>query len=336
MCIFNLPVGGVKETKILVLPASEGRQLTVYQNSVDSDESFNVPTEKSAKNTLNAMILPAPLRQNSKIAVLDLSKLNDLFKELDRCFPEEEVARSSRMEASDELNGSSRSYLPVQSVGAYKISLASNISDLRRIDPNVFSVSPNVDKILGQHYSKNFGFVICGFDPSSGIAPHPIGYVHDRLVDDSGNVKLFVPTRHEHGITHGKDDSYDFDHKIFSVNTVGTNCGQSPEELLQFNKVPAKQKPLFVLAQKVFLPFMLPIRVIRRLIVNGSHTNADYTFDTLPESEIEKARDELQTHLQQVSQLEELKKPAQTTSSTSSTTSTTASTSTTSDSCTLL
>jgi hypothetical protein len=97
---------------------------------------------------------------------------------------------------------------------SYKVSIALSINDLRRIDKNVFSVSPDIDKVcvcvsscsvllfacfnissqlLSLHYNVGYGFVICVFNAS--MDAHPLAFVCDRNADGT----LYIPTRHEHG-----------------------------------------------------------------------------------------------------------------------------------------
>jgi len=105
----------------------------VYQNHVGSGFT--------STGQLNAMILPAPLyltsNPNAQIEVLDLSEYADLFEELDKCFPVEEVDVYDDDELpTEECN--SRAFLEVMEVGGYKVSVARSIDDLRKINPTVF------------------------------------------------------------------------------------------------------------------------------------------------------------------------------------------------------
>jgi len=190
--------------------------------------------------------------------------------------------------------GEENDVLEVHAVGAYKISIAKNIADLKRIDKTVFEVSKNIDEILSHHYANNFGFIICGFDASSGVAPHPIGYVHDRMSDG----KLFVPTRHEHGEHHRNDTK--FDHAIYSVNT-NNSCGESTDEIPGI----AEQKPLFVLAKEPLLKHIDGVTCLRRMKINGLHANDDLKFTTIPSAETSKK--EYSQHMQKMQELEKMR-----------------------------
>jgi hypothetical protein len=82
MCIFIKPVREVRETRILVGPTSSNRALTIYENHVGIDvgneknqKKIDALKEKHQKELQNAMILPAPLLDESNaIELLDLSK----------------------------------------------------------------------------------------------------------------------------------------------------------------------------------------------------------------------------------------------------------------------
>jgi len=128
-------------------------------------------------------------------------------------------------EGRSSIEQSNSKHLEVHQVGAYVVSIAKNVDDLRRIDPTVFKVSDTIDQLFRKHYATGFGFIICSFDPSQGVKGHPIGYVHDLLPDGS----LFVPCRHEHG--HGEQATETFSHEIYSLNTQGAEAGVTRTEL---------------------------------------------------------------------------------------------------------
>ena len=90
--------------------------------------------------------------------------------------------------------------LVVKSVGSYFVSVAPRLEDIQKIDPTTFKVPTNIQKVLTKHYDGDkgelFSFVICRFRTAS-VQPHPIGYIHERLLDSDG--LLFCPTKHAHG-----------------------------------------------------------------------------------------------------------------------------------------
>jgi len=160
------------------------------------------------------MILPCPLKTGATITILDLSKDSFKFDRLNHYFPHE-VRLVEEKKKSPVALASKAAHLAVVEVGAYLVSLANSVEDLRRIDPSVFKVSATIDKLFSKHYANGFGFVICAFNPEKKIDPHPIGYEHDLMKDGH----MFVPCRHEHG--HGTKDVENFDHEIYSLNTEG-------------------------------------------------------------------------------------------------------------------
>ena len=51
--------------------------------------------------------------------------------------------------------------LQVHDVGNYKVSVAPDLKDLRRVDTSVFTLAPGIDKLLADTYGKNVSFVVC-------------------------------------------------------------------------------------------------------------------------------------------------------------------------------
>lgn len=213
----------------MVSPTQAQRALVIYENFVGIDRGNRTNAASKAKiselkekhkaELNNAMILPAPLLDEAhEIELLDLSKGKFDFKNCDRCFPvatpilNEREGRKSRQKAS----------LQIVQLGAYKVSIAKKLSDLELVDPDVFHLPEDIGNLLKAHYSQDFGFVVCIFDPEAGVEAHPIGYVCDQTRDG----RIFVPCRHEHG--HG-DEAVMFDHKIYSVNTLLDETADSRE-----------------------------------------------------------------------------------------------------------
>jgi len=298
MCIFANPVVEVRQTRIFVAPTVSGRQLTVYENYVDASGGSTKKEKEKVANirkdarkqleNANAMILPVPFVVGSAVILLDFSKDAFSFDLLDSCFAKFAPPVSRGLFGS---KGESKS-LEVHSIGAYNMSVATNLGDLDRIDRSVFSVASNVRQLLGRQYGSGFGFVICAFDGCKKIEPHPIGYVHDRL--PSGN--LFVPCMHEHGhdTVGSVGEGYEmFDHVIYSVctkkNTInGQDAGPSTgETLLQL--IPLLDRGGInnadtnidaVVAESPLLAFYLPRGEItlRRRLIKGRYANADLVF----------------------------------------------------------
>jgi len=282
MCCFNRPVEGVSKTRILVLPTKDGRQITVYENTVEVVGSARTEKEKAKKEALvsekekekyeNAMILPAPLKAGSTVQLLDLSNDNFSFDRIENFFPKAPKNRSRGSAPSSRL---AASHLVIHEIGAYFVSVAENLGDLSRIDPSVFKVSPNIQEVFSNHYSKGFGFVICCFNPNKKIAGHPIAFIHDVMADG----KIFVPCRHEHG--HGTKKTEKFDHFIYSVNTAAGESGETRDEILAKHPDWEYDKE-FVASVAVTSDLMAEyyptISALRRLRIEGDHKNDDLIF----------------------------------------------------------
>jgi len=283
MCIFNKPIKEVSQTKILVSPTPDNRVLTVYENTVGvegtvrtaADKKIEELEKKQAEKNANAMILPAPLHTGNPIKLLDLST-GFTFEDCHACFPKPAPTRMARSRGKKSANDE---YLEVFTVGAYNVSIAENLDDLRRIDPSVFKVEPNVDQLLGEHYPKSFGFVICCFDSSKEIKPHPMGYICDVDYEDKS---LFVPCRHEHG--GGKGDARaHFDHVIYSINTTNSSGKSVEEEIAALPDGIPPSKTVHEVFSDGPLKTHVPEKIscFRRLLIKGMEKNQDYHFKAL-------------------------------------------------------
>lgn len=184
MCIYNKPVtGSVENTKIFVSKVRFGgkrkspKQVTIYQNEVVTKVEEN-----------QAMILPFV---GSNCELVDMSNYDDFFEKLGKLFINP-LTRAKEMKIYKDIPLCMGSFLPVQSVGSYKCSVAKNLNDLLRIDPSVFQVEDNIRDLLKEHYPHGFGFLICKLTKSG--EQHPLAYITDIQ-----NETLFVPTRHDHG-----------------------------------------------------------------------------------------------------------------------------------------
>lgn len=71
MCIFIGDVIRVAKTRILIVPLGNGKQLTIYENSVESIGK-------------NAMVLPVP---QGDVQLVDTSIFPDLFEKCEDAFP---------------------------------------------------------------------------------------------------------------------------------------------------------------------------------------------------------------------------------------------------------
>ena len=179
MCIISNPVEEVTNTKILIVPNTRtNRQLTIYSNEV-----FN-------KSSNNAMILPVPNPQT--VMFHNLSSYPTIFKDCKSCF----YSQQSRSYSTDSYSfnvSTNSAKLEVIDVGSYQVSLAMSLSDLKRVDTNVFTLSSGCEQLLAKDYSNpDIGFIICKL-ADGNKEYHPFGYSHNIYK----NI-LFIPTKHYH------------------------------------------------------------------------------------------------------------------------------------------
>lgn len=174
MCIFAFPVIKVSNTRIAVRPIGSTGQLTVYEN-------------QASTMGRNAMILPVP---GGVCNLIDMTKFPRFWDECESIFPQQNIGHGASFSFGGGF-GVAKEYIPVQRVGKYRCSFAASLEEVNRIDPNVFTLPPNIETMLKAQYPMGFGFLVCLFD---GNVSHPIAYTHTRNGSD-----LFIPTMHEHG-----------------------------------------------------------------------------------------------------------------------------------------
>jgi len=286
MCCFNRPVQGVSQTRILVAPTKDGRQITVYEHKVgvigggrgrkeDEEKKDKIKKEQEKAKYGNAMILPCPLKAGSKVQLLDLSKDSFSFERVENYFPKEPVPQSRGVRLHKPVT-TDNSKLAVHEVGAYFVSIAENLGDLKRIDPAVFTVSENIEHLFAAHYAAGFGFIVCCFNPDKAIVDgHPIAYVHDVMPDG----RFFVPCRHEHG--HGTQAMETFDHFIYSLNTGKGDAGDTRDEILAAHPQWLYDKDFAAdtaVTSALMAPLYAPVTALRRRRIQGKFKNDDLIF----------------------------------------------------------
>eukprot|EP01095_Lingulamoeba_sp_RSL-Kostka_P010756 TRINITY_DN392_c0_g1_i2.p1 TRINITY_DN392_c0_g1~~TRINITY_DN392_c0_g1_i2.p1 ORF type:complete len:320 (+),score=103.70 TRINITY_DN392_c0_g1_i2:102-1061(+) len=250
MCIFNAKISVVKSTRLFAGILSNGKQLMVYSNYVSAEfegpgmenkgelqDKMNKIQEEESDQDSNAMILPYPTNLGTDVELVNLEDYKTLFKDCNDAFPTKKIIERSARSMSME-----RGLLTVHKVGCYNVSVAKSLDDIDLIDEKVFKLADNVRSLLEKHYSENFGFLICCFNTNDPSEKHPLGYIHHPLPDNT----LFIPTRHEHhndeeGNSNdnnnnndmvGEDIIDDWDHEIFTLNTVKDELsGDSTEEM---------------------------------------------------------------------------------------------------------
>lgn len=204
MCIIAGEIESISKTKLFGgLNSDKSRQITIYSNDVNSINN-------------SAMILPVLNPQS--IQFHDLTEYEDFFEDCDECFKLRNQLKSKGMCFSSDCFDEN-DCLDVIDVGSYKVSVANSLEDLKRIDTNVFTITPNLDTMLADVYhNSRFGFVICALKPGNHEY-HPFAYSNDVYKQ-----KMFLPTMHYHVLRNqvGKYQSIadDWSHEIYVCNAT--------------------------------------------------------------------------------------------------------------------
>lgn len=219
MCIVSLDVASIAKTKILVgISKDKKRQLTVYSNQIENHSNNN------------AMILPVPFPET--VQLVNLSNYKNLFEDCQSCFYN--TARGFNTRSATLSANFDSSKLEVFHIGSYKVSLAMNLSDLKRVDESVFVLSEGCEQTLTKNYKENFwGFIICKLAKGKEDY-HPFGYSHDIL----GN-NVFIPTKHYHQKSNYrvmKKNNYNADtidsSPMFQMHTLNTIFNFNREDVI--------------------------------------------------------------------------------------------------------
>ncbi len=205
MCIFQGPAH-VSSTKILAAALTDGRQFTVYSNTIVLEEKKADSSPKRAKDNdgeaspsprpTPAMILPFPA---GPVEFVNLEGYAEIFGDL---------YGSTHFLTKGKGKGSAAT---VHDVGSYRVSVAETVGDLGRIDAE-FVLDGAVRQLMAERYAQGFSFLVCRL--REGAKYHPLGYVHRQRAADGG---LFVPTYHFHGHA---DGAVDWDHVIYTNGTI--------------------------------------------------------------------------------------------------------------------
>jgi hypothetical protein len=193
MCIISGPIEDVDSTKIFIAPNKAGnRQLTIYSNKVAN------------LSPGNAMILPVPFPQT--VEFHNMNSYTTLFEDCSSCFIKP-TSRGVSKDMSLLFNNSSDSdherCLRVYNVGSYQVTLALSLSDLKRVDAAVFTLSLGCSEVLSKDYADPmYGFIICKL-ADTNKSYHPFGYSHK--IQGSA---LFIPTKHYHNHAIMRDRFY--------------------------------------------------------------------------------------------------------------------------------
>lgn len=233
MCIITGAVRSVKQTLLFVAPSlsfydsnQEPRQLTVYQNTVDTMQE-------------NLMILPVPYPDTVRFE-RDVMQYATLFEDLHSSLQHPPITLSAPATRSLSTRSSPATPLPVFDVGSYRVSVVPSVVELDRLNRGVFSLSEDLKELLHREYAARppliaspFGFLCCKLRAGAQTY-EPLAYSHRRLHVN----RLFVPTMHYHA-HHGERELYGYsyfgeefpthimhdadphwDHKVYSIGTV--------------------------------------------------------------------------------------------------------------------
>ncbi len=220
MCIFTGTIHPVVSvTKIFITMVSTAHQLTVYENNIRSPDTLGMNKNKDGV----AMILPVP--GNGEITMVDFSGYSSFFSDLEKDLPIGDGNIFKKTYCLSSPSADAPKFLEIQRVGAYGISIAKNLNDLKNLDWSHFNLNPEVTQLLHSTYSKNFGFIVAKIILEKEMTPHPIAYIHEIPEHNRGNLSssLFVPTMHE-GHSNGIIQHKAFwDHSIFLMGDYFEN-----------------------------------------------------------------------------------------------------------------
>lgn len=250
MCMISLDVASVAQTKIFCgVNKEKTEQVIVYSNNVAN------------KSTGNAMVLPVLNPESVKF--YNLENNADFFKKCEYYFEDKCLTLGY-------TDNESRGFLEVKNVGSYKVSLAHNLDDIKRVDKTVFVLSDGLENMLSKYYPNDYGFIICKLDMSHKTY-HPFAY------SNSIDHKVFVPTRHYH---HGQTENKmadDWDHDIYFYN-VYASSNLALMEMCDYTEIPIN----IHLETIKFPDFPFPLDKCTKFSkcdISGRHYNMDFICD---------------------------------------------------------
>jgi len=179
--MISLPIEQVSKTNIFVgLNSSKKSQITIYSNFVSNNSNAN------------AMVIPVPYPSSVKFH--DLSCINNFFKVVDKSFYRvSQTLNCNNVDSFVSRGVKTNKALEVFSVGSYKVSLAQNLSDISRLDKDLFVLSSGLAKTLESYYSDPiWGFIVFVLARDKKDY-HPFAFSHSLY-----NNKIYIPTRHYH------------------------------------------------------------------------------------------------------------------------------------------
>lgn len=195
MCCFSQPVVSVTDTNLFARLSENGTQFLAYQMQFE--------TEKP-----NAMILPLPVipnRNDDAVRFISLEKYDDLFKDLDKGFPEMSPPPGNSRSWGVTSAPTVDAHLEVHQVGDFVASFVPTMNDFSRLDPQFVIPKDSWDKI--PEYA-DYGFAVFQLKELGG-KPHPMAFEFETRWPD----RIFFPTVHIHdGQVH---DIEEFDHMLY-------------------------------------------------------------------------------------------------------------------------
>jgi len=209
MRCFTGKVEEVKNTRIFARLRTDGRQVLIYQMSVDAPQDL-------------AMVLPIPIKVGSgedAVKFYDFSNYEAVFEDLAALWPPSVGINPSAIPRA------AKSYsLKVISVGAYDASFVPTIADFSRLDTR-FRLPEGVWAKLPGY--ADYGFAV--FKLRQGKTQvHPMAFSFLTALTKT----VYFPTLHIHdGKVHAKEN---FDHKLYlqgsSLNINGWAESFTPAE----------------------------------------------------------------------------------------------------------
>ncbi len=266
MCIFSQPVISVNDTQIFARQTSRETQFLVYQMKYES-------------STLNAMILPIPVRQPARdesLRFIDLKDYPEFFEDLADGFPYSNPTFD--ISCSSKSAKSVADKLQVFKVGNYIASFVPGIKDFSRLDKRFTLPTSTWAKIP---LYQNYGFAV--FQLAAGsLKPHPMAFEFE-----TANDSIYFPTKHIHDGKIHDEEKFDhvlylqhagFDSRVYGYKN--TNVVDKSTGLIR-SKFTAKHFCETERTHEIVSPNLL----VHRKFIRGEHPNRDTEITTVGDPE---------------------------------------------------
>jgi hypothetical protein len=180
----------IHNTQILV-SRYNNKQLTVYSNRVELKENYNS----------YGMIIPFPNKNNNEPIILNTSiKDEKIFKNIDDCFTNnktnyfkkiinyiKEIELIKTNKILKNIKKEYLEYLPITYYNDFKYSIANNVEELKKINPNELNFILNLEN-RKNFENQEFGFIVLWINNSK--QPPPLAFL-----TNIENNKFFIPTK---------------------------------------------------------------------------------------------------------------------------------------------